>query len=69
VKVDKELHDEVLQRFKKLNLAPYSGFVNPQYLPVYENDEIVDVKIDYIQDYTEQMMNYAEKYSVLPDFN
>ncbi|MGC9375430.1 MAG: dipeptidyl-peptidase 3 family protein [Bacteroidales bacterium] len=69
VKVDKELHDEVLQRFKKLNLAPYSGFVNPQYLPVYDNDEIVDVMIDYTQDYTEQMMNYAEKYSVLPDFN
>ncbi|MDY6800359.1 MAG: dihydrofolate reductase [Bacteroidota bacterium] len=69
VKVDKELHDEVLQRFKKLNLAPYSGFVNPQYIPVYENDEIVDVGIDYTQDYTEQMMKYAEKYSVLPDFN
>ncbi|MDK2978707.1 MAG: dipeptidyl-peptidase [Bacteroidales bacterium] len=69
VKVDKDLHDEVLQRFKKLNLAPYSGFVNPQYLPVYENDEIVDIMIDYTQDYPVQMMKYAEKYSVLPDFN
>jgi len=69
VKVDKELHHEVLERFKKLRLAPYSGFVNPKYTPVYKNDEIVDVTINYTQEYTEQMMEYAEKYSLLPDLN
>jgi len=69
VKVDKELHHEVLDRFKKLKLAPYSGFVNPKYTPVYKNDEMVDVTINYAQGYTEQMMEYAEKYSLLPDLN
>ncbi|MFO7842335.1 MAG: dihydrofolate reductase [Bacteroidales bacterium] len=69
VKVDKELHDEVLERFKKLSLAPYSGFVNPKYTPVYKNDEMVDVTINYAQEYTEQMMEYAENYSLLPDLN
>jgi dipeptidyl-peptidase-3 len=67
--VDKELHHEVLERFKKLRLAPYSGFVNPKYTPVYKNDEMVDVTINYTQEYTEQMMEYAEKYSLLPDLN
>ncbi len=69
VKVDKDLHNEVLIRFKKLKLAPYTGFVNPKYTPVYQDGEIVDISIDYATDYTEQMIEYSEKYSVLPDLN
>ncbi|HSH52911.1 MAG TPA: hypothetical protein VK982_14390, partial [Bacteroidales bacterium] len=69
IKVDKVLHHEVLERFEKLRLAPYTGFVNPKYTPVYENGEIVDVTIDYGQEYAEQMMEYAKEYSVLPDLN
>lgn len=69
VKVDKDLHNEVLVRFKKLKLAPYTGFVNPKYTPVYQDGEIVDISIDYATDYTEQMIEYSEKYSVLPDLN
>lgn len=69
VKIDKELHNEVLERFKKLNQAPYTGFLNPKYTPVLKENKIVDVIIDYSQGYTEQMMEYSEKYSVLPDLN
>ncbi|MFO7829213.1 MAG: dihydrofolate reductase, partial [Bacteroidales bacterium] len=69
VLVDKDLHYEVLERFKKLKLAPYTGFVNPKYTPVLKEDKIVDVIIDYSQGYTEQMMEYSEKYSALPDLN
>src|SRR6056297_2796214 len=69
VKIDRELHEEVLERFKKLNLAPFSGFVNPRYTPFYEKDDLVDITIDYTQDYTEQMIEYSDKYSVLPDLN
>ncbi len=69
VLVDKDLHNEVLERFKKLKLAPYTGFVNPKYTPVLKEDKIVDVIIDYSQGYTEQMMEYSEKYSALPDLN
>jgi len=69
VKIDRELHEEVLDRFRKLNLAPYSGFVNPRYTPVYENDDMIDITIDYTQDFTGQMMEYSDKYSILPDLN
>ncbi|MEE4198130.1 MAG: dihydrofolate reductase [Bacteroidales bacterium] len=69
VKVDPQLHQEVLKRFEQLKLAPYSGFVNPKYIPVYEKGDLVDVSIDYNQDYTGQMLEYAEKYSLLPDLN
>lgn len=69
IKVDAELHAEVLERYEKLNLAPYGGFINPILIPVMEGKEIVDVKIEYPDDYTSQMMNYAEKYSFLPTYN
>eukprot|EP01029_Cantina_marsupialis_P005519 TRINITY_DN1605_c0_g2_i1.p1 TRINITY_DN1605_c0_g2~~TRINITY_DN1605_c0_g2_i1.p1 ORF type:complete len:655 (-),score=99.58 TRINITY_DN1605_c0_g2_i1:2918-4882(-) len=69
VKVDQELHMEVLDRFKKLNLAPYAGFINPDYKPVIEDGKIVDVKISYPMDFTEQMLEYGEKYSFLPNIN
>ncbi len=69
VKVDYELHKEILDRFKKLNLAPYGGFINPVLVPVKENGEIIDIKVEYPDNYTDQMMEYSKKYSFLPDYN
>lgn len=65
VKVDPELHKEVLERYSKLNLAPYGGFINPEYKPVIEDGKIVDVDISYPDDYVAQMMNYSENHSWL----
>jgi len=65
VQVDQDLHKEVLDRYAKLNLAPYSGFVNPVYTPVVENGKIVDVKIDLTEGYVEQMLRYGRDYSFL----
>lgn len=69
VKVDPLLHKEVLERYAKLKLEPYSGFVNPTYNPVMENGEIIDIKIDYIQSYPAQMLDYSKNYSYLPSKN
>ena len=69
VKVDKKLHKEIKERFEKLNLAPYGGFVNPNLVPVYKNGKIIDVKIEYPNDYTRQMLEYSKKYSFLPIVN
>ena len=69
VKVDKKLHEEVLSRFERLKLAPYSGFVNPKYTPVYKNGAISDIRIEYPDDYVQQMLYYSENYSFLPDYN
>ena len=66
VKVDPDLHAEILERYKKLNLAPYTGFVNPILLPVYNtNGEITDVVLEYVDDYQGQMLEYGRKYSFL----
>lgn len=65
VKVDPELHKEVLDRYSRLDIAPYRGFVNPVYTPVVENGEIVDVKVSYDEDYTDQMLRYSKNYSAL----
>lgn len=65
VKVDQELHKEVLDRWKKLEIAPYAGFVNPDYELIEEYNEIVDVKIRYVDDFLGQMLNYGEKYNAL----
>ncbi|OFX44702.1 MAG: hypothetical protein A2W95_14270 [Bacteroidetes bacterium GWA2_40_14] len=65
VQVDAELHAEVLERFKKLNIAPYGGFVNPVFLPIYQNDQLTDVKISHDEDYVQQMMKYSEEFSYL----
>jgi dipeptidyl-peptidase-3 len=65
VQVDQGLHKEVLERYSKLNLAPYSGFINPVYTPVIENGKIVDVKIAYPDDYVKQMLRYGREYSFL----
>ena len=69
VKVDVELHKEVKERFEKLNLAAYAGFINPDYHPVYEEGKIVDVRISYPMDFMEQMLEYGERYSFLPNIN
>lgn len=69
VKVDQELHREVLERFQKLNIAPYSGFINPKLVPVMQGDRIVDVQIEYPEDFSEQMLFYAREYSPLPNYN
>lgn len=70
VKVDPTLHGEVLERYAALDIAPYSGFVNPRYLPVVdENGNITDVKIEYPTDYVEQMLTYSSDYSFLPNRN
>jgi len=66
VKVDPDLHREVLARYEKLNVAPYKGFINPKLIPVYEGEKIVDVKIEYPDDFTEQMMDYGKNHSFLP---
>ena len=66
VKVDQNLHKEVLDRYAKLNIAPYKGFVNPVYTPVLdENGNITDVKVDYTEGYIDQMLRYSENYSPL----
>jgi len=69
VKVDPELHAEVLERYAKLNLAPYGGFINPVLVPVYEGENIVDVKVEYPDDFSQQMLKYAKEYSFLPTYN
>lgn len=60
VKVDSELHAEILERYERLGVAPYAGFINPEYVPVEENGEIVDVRISYPEDFLTQMLNYGK---------
>lgn len=66
VKVDPKLHKEVLDRYAHLNIAPYKGFVNPVYIPVFDADgNITDVTIDYTETYIPQMLRYSRDYSPL----
>lgn len=66
VKLDATLHEEILNRYRSLHLAPYKGFVNPVYLPQYDAEgRIMDVKLDYTEGYTEQMLRYGRDYSNL----
>lgn len=69
VKVDTDIHKEVLTRYAKLNLAPYGAFLNPAYEVILDNDEIKDIKVNYPSDFTEQMMGYAKDHSWLPTYN
>ena len=70
VKVDPALHAEVLERYKKLKLAPYKGFVNPKYEAVVDAaGKITDVKVTYDEGYAEQMLRYSKDYSNLPSIN
>ncbi|MCM1293675.1 MAG: dipeptidyl peptidase 3 [Bacteroides sp.] len=67
VKVDPELHKEILDRYATLSIAPYKGFVNPVYTVVYEADGVTpaDVRIDYSEGYIDQMLRYGRDYSPL----
>jgi dipeptidyl-peptidase-3 len=70
ITVDPTLHNEVLQRYARLNLSPYKGFVNPRMKEI-RNDagDIVDIALDYTESYAEQMMRYSRDYSFLPTEN
>lgn len=66
VQIDADLHTEVLERYKKLNLAPYKGFINPWLLPILdENGEITDIQVNYSESYDHQMMRYSTEYATL----
>jgi dipeptidyl-peptidase III len=69
VRVDPELHREVLERYRALNVAPYAGFIQPELTPVMRDEEIVDVRIEYPTDFTAQQLRYSAKYSFLPTYN
>ena len=69
VKVDTKLHNEMLERWKKLGIAPYAGFIQPQLKPIREGSRIVDVQIEYPEDFATQMLFYADHYSFLPIWN
>ena len=65
VKVDPVIHEEILSRYQKLNLAPYKGFLNPVMIPIYdEQGEMTDVTLDYSEGYTHQMLRYSREYGV-----
>lgn len=67
VQVDPALHQEVLERSAKLNVAPYGGFINPRLVPDYDADgNILDVRVEYPDNFTEQMLEYGTKYALLP---
>jgi len=65
VKVDPVVHKEVLERWSKINIAPYAGFINPNYEAVFNGEEITDVKINYPNNFLKQMLNYGTNYSTL----
>ena len=66
VQIDAKLHQEVLERYSKLHLAPYKGFINPRYTPVCDSEgRIADVHIDYLETYDEQMLRYSKQYNTL----
>ena len=66
VNIDSELHREILARYKKLNLAPYKGFINPKMtLEMDEEGEITDVVLDYEESYVDQMLRYSDEYGTL----
>lgn len=66
VNIDTDLHTEVLERYRKLNLAPYKGFINPWLLPVFdERGKIADIQVNYSESYDHQMLRYSSEYSTL----
>ena len=69
VKIDRALHEEMLERYAKLDIAPYGGFINPEYELMEKDGRVVDVKITYPDDYVQQMLEYSKNYSVLPTRN
>ena len=70
IKVDPQLHKEILARYAKLNIAPYKGFINPVYTAVKDaQGRVTDVKISYTESYDDQMLRYSRDYNTLPDIN
>ena len=66
VNIDSDIHNEVLQRYKRLNIAPYKGFLNPRMLPVFNaKGEVIDITPDYSEGYDEQMLRYSQQYATL----
>lgn len=66
VNINAELHAEVLERYKRLDIAPYKGFLNPRMLPVHNaKGEVVDISLDYSESYDEQMLRYSRQYGTL----
>lgn len=69
VKIDPALHKEVLDRYSKLKIAPYAGFIQPKLVPVMKDGKIVDVKIEYPTSFVDQMLEYGKTYGLLPAVN
>ena len=70
VKVDQAIHTEVLARVEKLDIPPYGGFINPKMVATTnEAGEITAIEVTYVEDFTTQMLDYAKRYSFLPDYN
>ena len=64
--IDQELHQEVLERYRRLDLAPYKGFINPWLLPVRDADgRITDIQVNYSESYEHQMLRYSAEYATL----
>jgi len=58
-----------LERYKKMDIAPYAGFINPKLVPVINDNKIIDVKVEYPDNFAQQMLEYAKEYSFLPTYN
>ena len=70
VKIDQEIHQEILERYKKLNLAPYKGFINPVYKAERDaSGNITNVTVSYKEGYADQMLRYSRDYATLPLIN
>ena len=70
VKIDQDIHQEVLARNEKFTSAPYSGFINPELIPVYnDSNEIIDIRVVQPESFADQMIDYAKKYTTLPNYN
>jgi dipeptidyl-peptidase-3 len=69
VSVDPVLHKEILDRYAKLNIKPYKGFIQPRLVPVEKDGKIIDVKVEYPNSFYEQMMEFGKKYALLPLMN
>ena len=66
IKIDADLHREVLERYRQLNIAPYKGFLNPKMIAVTDDHgEITDIRLDYTESYEEQMLRYSKEYATL----
>jgi len=69
VKVDQALHKEVLERYNKVGIAPYAGFIQPKLIPVMKDGKITDVKVEYPYDFVQQMLDFGKNNALLPTVN